>query len=66
MNNRPIEESNDSDLIGSRAAMERAAERAWQVARETDTKVVVEIDGKVVHLEPDTQKVDRHEGRGRG
>ena len=66
MNKRPIEESNDPDLIGSRPAMERAAERAWQVARETDTKVVVEINGKIVHLEPDALKVDHHEGQGRG
>ena len=61
MSVRPIEESNDSDLIGSRAAMERAADRAWQVARETATKVVVEINGKVVHLEPDTPRVDPRE-----
>lgn len=56
MNTKPIEESNDSDLIGSRAAMERAADRAWRIARETDTKIVVEIDGKIVHLEPNESR----------
>ena len=61
MSVRPIEESNDPDLIGSRAAMERAADRAWQVARETATRVVVEINGKVVHLEPDVPRVDPRE-----
>ena len=62
MSKRPIEESNDPDLIGSRAAMERAVDRAWQVARETATKVVVEIDGEVVHLDPDLPRIDRCDG----
>ena len=61
MSVRPIEESNDSDLIGSCAAMDRAADRAWQVARETATRVVVEIDGRVVHLEPDAPRVNPRE-----
>mgnify|MGYP000394657815 CR=1 FL=1 len=56
MNNRPIEESNDPDLIGSRTAMERAADQAWATARSTATKIVVSIDGEIVHLDPDVSR----------
>lgn|GEM_PF-3476147 len=56
MNKRPIEESNDPDLIGSQVAMRRAADTAWRIARETSTMIVVEIDGEVVHVEPGTSR----------
>ena len=53
MNPKPIEESGDSDLIGSVAAMQRAAAQARELARSTSTMLVVELDGQVVQLSAD-------------
>ena len=42
--------SKDPDIIGSYAALRRAAKRALQIGLETGTPVYVLEDGKIVHL----------------
>jgi hypothetical protein len=50
MNTKDIRTSNDPDLAGSYAAMERAARAAQDLAIKTNTGIVVVIDGKNVEL----------------
>jgi len=52
MAKRPIEQSNDPDLIGSVDAMKRAAIKAREIAKQTNTEVVVSIDNKLVYYKP--------------
>jgi len=40
----------DPDIVGSYAALRRAAKRALQIGLETGTPVYVMIDGKIVDL----------------
>jgi hypothetical protein len=47
MNNSPIEQANDIDLVGSVGAMRRAAIRARQIAAQTGTALIVWRDGKI-------------------
>jgi len=42
--------SDDPDIVGSEAALHRAAKRALQIGLETGTPVYVLIDGKIVDL----------------
>jgi hypothetical protein len=42
--------SKDPDIIGSEAALRRAAKRALQIGLETGTPVYVLKDGKIVDL----------------
>ena len=42
--------SKDPDIIGSYAALRRAAKRALQIGLETGTPVYVLIDGEIVDL----------------
>ena len=42
--------SKDPDIIGSEAALRRAARRALQIGLETGTPVYVLIDGQIVDL----------------
>lgn len=42
--------SKDPDILGSEAALRRAAKRALQIGLETGTPVYVLIDGKIVDL----------------
>ncbi len=42
--------SKDPDIIGSYAALRRAAKRALQIGLETGTPMYVLIDGKIVDL----------------
>lgn len=42
--------SKDPDIIGSYAALRRAAKRALQIGLETNTPVYVLEDGKIVDL----------------
>lgn len=53
MNKQPIEHAQDADLRLSVAAMQRAAQRARELARKTGTHLVVSQDGKVIYLHPD-------------
>ena len=50
MKPRDISEAKNPDLIGSLAAMKRAAESARQLAIQTDTAIVVYQNGKMVRL----------------
>lgn len=56
MNKRPIAQANDRDLRLSQAALERAAQRARDVAAATGTAVVVSRDGVIEHLMPKAVK----------
>jgi len=50
MNTKDIRTSTDPDLAGSYAAMERAARAAQDLAIQTNTGIVVAVDGKNVEL----------------
>ena len=50
MNTKDIRTSNDPDLAGSYAAMERAARAAQDLAIKTNTGIVVAVDGKNIEL----------------
>jgi len=41
-----------------KAALLRAARRAHEIARDTGTKVVVVVDGKTVHMDPNPEMFD--------
>ena len=46
MNTKDIRSSNDTDLAGSYAAMRRAAISAQDLAIQTNTGIVVSVDGQ--------------------
>ena len=53
MNNRnpkPISEAKDPDLRGAMAAMQRAALAAREIAKQTNTPLIIQVDGKLVRL----------------
>jgi len=50
MSTKDIRTSKDPDLVGSMAAIERAAQRAREVAIATNTGIVISVDGKPVHI----------------
>ena len=50
MNTKDIRTSTDPDLVGSYAAMERAARAAQDLAIKTNTGIVVAVDGKNIEL----------------
>ena len=56
MNVRPIETAHDQDLRLSMQAMQRAARRAHEIARQTDTPLVVSRNGTVELLTPEDVK----------
>jgi hypothetical protein len=49
---QPIETARDADLRLSLQAMQRAARRAWQLAAQTGTAIVVSHDGVIEHIRP--------------
>jgi len=55
--------SKDPDIIGSYAALRRAAKRALQIGLETGTPVYVLENGKIMDL---TKRHRRRAGRARG
>jgi len=58
MNKQPIEQAFDRDLRLSQVAMQRAAQRARDLADATGTAIVISHDGVIEHLKPaprDTQ-----------
>lgn len=57
MNKRPIEQALDRDLRLSQVAMQRAAQRAHELARATGTLIVVSHDGVIEHLQPTPQEL---------
>jgi len=57
MSKRPISEARDPDLRSSVAAMERAARRARELARQTGTLIVISRNGVIEHLDPDAPEL---------
>ena len=53
MNKLPIDQARDRDLRLSQVALQRAAQRARDVARATGTTIVVSRDGVIEHLNPE-------------
>lgn len=43
-------------LLGADRALERAADRAWEIARQTNTCLHVMVDGKIVTVRPRRKK----------
>jgi LDH2 family malate/lactate/ureidoglycolate dehydrogenase len=52
MNKRPIETANDADLRMSQPAMQRAVQRAWKLAMQTGTAIVISHQGVIEHFRP--------------
>jgi hypothetical protein len=50
MNIKDIRLSDDSDLAGSYAAMQRAGQSAIDLAIQTNTAIVIMLDGKVQRI----------------
>ena len=53
-----IDPTQDFDLQNSMAAMQRAALRAREIARQTGTFLVISRNGVVELIEPDAQELD--------
>jgi hypothetical protein len=53
LNTKDIRTSSDTDLAGSYAAMERAAQSAQDLAIQTNTGIIVSIEGKSVFITAD-------------
>ena len=52
MNGKPLENARSSDLRGSWQALQRAAQRAREVAVQTGTDLVVTRNGMLEHIKP--------------
>jgi len=52
MNKRPITQSTDRDLRLSEVALQRAAQRARELAVATGTALVISCNGVIEHLTP--------------
>ena len=52
MNKQPIAMARDPDLRMSAVALQRAAHRAHELARQTGTAVVINRDGVVLPVQP--------------
>ena len=57
MNKQPIETARDADLRLSSQAMQRAAQRAHELAAQTGTAIVVSLDGVIEHIRPQPETV---------
>jgi len=57
MNNKPLSEAVDSDIRSSQKALERAAQRAREIAKKSGTHLVINQDGKTIHIDPETGAV---------
>ncbi|MDY7573405.1 hypothetical protein [Actimicrobium sp. CCI2.3] len=57
MNKQPIEQAMDRDLRLSQVAMQRAVQRAHDLARATGTSIVVSHDGVIEYLKPHVQVI---------
>lgn len=58
MNPKPIEQSGSELLIHGLTALKRAAIRAREVARATNTYIVIQKNGKIVRLYPGDKGFD--------
>ena len=52
MNKQPIDAAHDADLRFSMLAMQRAAQRARELAAQTGTAIVVSNNGAIEHIHP--------------
>lgn len=52
MNPKPIEQARDSDLRLSPVALQRAAQRAREIAEQTGTAIVISRDGILEYRQP--------------
>lgn len=52
MNKQPIDAAHDADLRFSMLAMQRAAQRARDLAAQTGTAIVVSHNGTIEHIHP--------------
>lgn len=52
MNTKTIEKANNADLRGSWQAMQRAAQRAREIAIQTGTELIVSRDGVIERIKP--------------
>ncbi len=59
MNKKKIELAKDPDLAGSLTAIRRAAKRAAQVAISTNTALIIQRNGKCVHVKPSGESKPR-------
>ncbi len=50
MNPNPISQSTDADMRHSQAALERAAQRAREIAAQTGTAIVISRQGVIEHI----------------
>ena len=52
MTPRPLSEAKDEDMRYALVALERAALRAREIAKQTNTAIVVVENGEIVHIYP--------------
>ena len=52
---RPLSEAKDEDMRYALVALERAALRAREIAKQTNTAIVVVENGEIVHIYPATE-----------
>lgn len=57
MNNKPIEQAKDRDIRLSQVALHRAVQRAHDVARATNTTIVVSNNGVIEHRRPEPKEI---------
>lgn len=57
MNTKPIEQAKSADLRGSWPALQRAAQRARELAAQTGTELIVMRDGVLQRIRPRQNKV---------
>lgn len=55
MNDTPIEQARSADLRGSWQALQRAAQRAREVAARTGTDLIVRRNGVIERVRPEPQ-----------
>ncbi|WP_322629024.1 hypothetical protein [Halothiobacillus sp.] len=60
MNKQPIETARDTDLRLSRQAMQRAAQRARELAAQTGTAIVISQHGVIEQITPKAKAVAQH------
>jgi hypothetical protein len=50
---KPLSEAKSTEFRGIPAALERAAKAAYDLAKQTNTCLIVEKNGQIVRLKPD-------------
>lgn len=52
MNTKPLDQARNADLRGSWLALQRAAQRARELAAQTGTDLIVSRGGAIDHIKP--------------